>query len=249
MSAIITFTSSIANVKKFESYTQNPDGSFDVILGALNSFNRRGDLYPIDASIRKLFEASSTLQDRIHSNTLYGEANHPDLGIYRTEEEKSARYLSIDMTRVSHLITAVSVDDTPTRIEGQPEPVYLIRGKVVPHGKYGEQLKENLTSKHANTAFSIRSLTANVIIGGVLHRRLVHIITWDWVHRPGINSAYKDKAIAYSSEDFVTYTSNDIHKLENMLKDTSKMSIESEDVSNILNAIKLCKEDCFYNKW
>jgi len=169
---------------------KDADGYYDVVLGALDYFNSRGDFYPL-ATAKRLFESSSILMRRIKGGNLRGECGHPRKLPGQSMPEYIHRILDINEPTVSHHIREVWIDDKSMK-DDNGRPIVLVRGWVRPAGLHGAGLQKALDNKHENVCFSIRSLTRDVLTPtGTYIKNLEEIITWDWVNEPGINVANK----------------------------------------------------------
>jgi hypothetical protein len=204
---------------------QDANGYYRVTLGALNAFNASGDFY-LEDGIKDLIEnESNSLARRLKAGYLKGEAGHPVYEPGMTKAEFFSRNLRIHQPLVSHHIREIILTPTnePSGLPGRGNTV-LIEGWVKPSGIHGDALKKDLDNPECNVAFSIRSFTQDVMIGGVNVKKLAQIVTWDWVVEPGIQRA--NKFTKLSSESLV-----------NFYMDT--LSICSMDISEISSAGKI----------
>jgi len=246
MGAIITLENTLAlTVEQNGGYTANPDGSYDVILGALQAVNSVGEVYISDAEVLQLFEASSNLQSRIADGSAKGEADHPNLNGL-SEEKALERYLSVDPKLTSHIINKVSVDKKSVRVAGQPQPVYLIRGNITPMGAYGDALKSDLENPNSNTSFSIRAFCKRIVTPVSVIKKLTSIITWDWVDRPGINVANKKHTVTLETLDVLSFEVEDIKTMIEHIKENDKFATESDRAIAMMveNDILKCEGKC-----
>lgn len=163
-------------------------GYYEVILGALNAFSNVGDYYEEEGS-KELFEASSMFQRRINQGLLYGEMGHP----YPLPGEKfqdfAKRCAVVSEKNVSHHFRQIRLEYNHRDETGKP--IILIMGLIKPEGPHAEALRSNLENPFTNSCFSIRAFTDDQTIGGVLHRRLTEIITFDFVLESGMKVARK----------------------------------------------------------
>ena len=87
-------------------------------------------------------------------------------------------------------------------------------GKVKPSGPKAAILKEALESKHQNVCFSIRSLADEQYIRGKRVRKLLDVVTFDFVNEGGVLVASKWDSPATESVD------NDLMVRIPVIKDT-----------------------------
>lgn len=165
------------------------DGRYEVVLGGLNVFNSAGEYYVYEAA-KHLFDASSQLQRRAKRASLRGEYGHPKMLPGMSNEQFANRVMSIYEDCVSHIIHEVFLDFDRVKDE-KGKPVIAIIGKIEPSGPHAESLRRSLENAGENVCFSIRAFTDDQRIGGVNHRTLRTIVTWDYVNEPGISIANK----------------------------------------------------------
>lgn len=165
------------------------DGYYTVVLGALNVFNSAGAYYPLAAG-KKLFEESSSLMRRIANGALRGEYGHPRKTPDMSMRDFMSRVQDIYEPNVCCHFRKVYLDDSSVKDE-KGRPVVAIIGEVKPSGPMGQALKESLENPSENVCFSIRSITEDAMINGVIHKNLKTIVTWDYVNEPGLSVAKK----------------------------------------------------------
>lgn len=179
------------------------DGYYTVVLGALNVYNSAGAFYPYE-SAKQIFKESSSLMRRIANGTLRGEYGHPKKLPGMSMRDFVNRILEIHEENVSHHIKEVTIDYSSVK-DKDGRPVIAIIGKIKPCGPMGKYLKESLDNPNENVCFSIRSLTQDVRVGGVIHKNLRTIVSWDYVNEPGISTAMKWHSPALESIDNEVY--------------------------------------------
>lgn len=179
----------LAGTNKVGDLKPDANGYRDVVLGGFNVFNSGRAFYSYGPSVRGLFENSSAFQRRVKRGSLFGECGHPkQFGL--NLQQFMQRVMMIDETNVGHHIAEVWADDTLFRgADGQP--IVTIMGKVKPEGPKAEALESLFQNPKANVCFSIRSLTDDKPIRGVMNKEVRTIITWDSVIEPGIAMANK----------------------------------------------------------
>ena len=204
------------------------NGYYKVTLGAFNTFNSSGDFYLADG-VRDLIEnQSSIFHKRLTKGYLNGEMGHPQFVPGMSREQYFNRNLRIEQSNISHHIKEVII--TPTNIDsGMPGKGTVLRvdGWVKPSGPHGELLKKALDNPDQNVAFSIRSFTEDTFVGGKVIKKLLNIVTWDWVLQPGIASANQWDTVSLESNEIFTFNLDDFIKEGNV--DLIKMGIGHED--------------------
>lgn len=181
------------------------DGYYTVVLGALDFYNSVGAFYPNGDSAKELFKASSSFMRRIASGALRGEYGHPRMAPGMAMRDFMARCNDVLETNVSHHIRKVWVDYSSVK-GPDGRPCIAIMGEIKPSGPRGDALKASLDNPSENVCFSIRSFTRDQMTGGVIHKHLLQIVTWDYVNEPGISVATKWKSPTLESMDESTVT-------------------------------------------
>lgn len=169
--------------------TPDENGYYEMVLGALNFFNSGGAFYPLEPA-KGIFESSSSLMRRINDGALRGELGHPKKQPGMSMRDYIARILEIHEENVCCHIKEVRLDHGSVK-DSNGQAVVSIIGKVKPSGPKGQSLKESLENPDENVCFSIRSLTRDIMVGGVVHKQLKTVVTWDYVNEPGISMAKK----------------------------------------------------------
>lgn len=167
------------------------DGYFQVVLGALNTYNSGGQYYPAGPA-QGLFASSSAFMRRVTGGNLRGECGHPRKQVGESDREYAIRLNDIYEPNVSHHIRKVWLEEGHRDEAGRP--IILIMGEVRPCGPRGPALKEALENRFEDVCFSIRAFTFDTPIMGVMQKHLRQIVTWDWVNEPGISAAHKWRA-------------------------------------------------------
>ena len=237
---------------------KDADGYRDIILGALNVYNTRGDFYKYTAKAARLLADGSELFARISSG-LFSEEDHPPFARGMTTRDFIVRNLRIEKTEICATIKDIRVVKTDMYDRGCSEPIYLIYGKVKPTGPYGPALESDFNNPSNNVAFSIRSFTIDTdLIGapGKKVKELDEIITWDRVPRPGIYLANKFATLNLSveSSDMMTITP-DMIKNENLIADMSALSAVSTEsdkvvIDSLVSTMRSCVDGgCLLKHW
>lgn len=193
---IVKFTETVFTDRgKKGILTPDSDGYYQIVLGALNTYNSAGEYYTAEG-VLQIFESSSNFTRRIKSGALYSELGHPKKDPNMSMEQFYNRVISIEETNICGHISEVTLDFNFGKKNadlGNPELIAII-GKIKPAGPKANALQLALENPKQNTAFSIRGLTENNYVRGRVERRLTNIVTFDFVTEPGIQSANKQYA-------------------------------------------------------
>lgn len=217
------------------SINKDENGYYEFILGAVNSLNSANEFYNKDGIEEFINNENYILARKLKNGYLNGELGHPKYQTGMSREDYYARNLNVDIQNVSHHIKSVWTQNTDidSGVRGKGN-IILLKGKVKPSGVHGKILQEHIDNNDANTAFSIRALTVNKNIAGVVYKNIVQIITWDWVLEPGIKHANKWANISTESVDLLKFSVDDlINKASPIYKEIT-MSLESEDSKEIM---------------
>lgn len=164
-------------------------GYYRVILGGLNIHNSGNAWYDWEGS-KAVFANSGDLMRRITSGKQYSEWGHPKRAPTMTRDQYLERILTVYEEHTCNHIRAIELNEESTRAENG-KPVIVTYGEVKPTGPRGDVLQDSLSNPHANSCFSIRSITFDQRQGGRLCKQLREVVTWDYVHEPGIAIATK----------------------------------------------------------
>jgi hypothetical protein len=194
--------------KSLKGLTPDADGWYKKLpVGIIGLPSRNSIDYEQTSAISKLRDEGELFPTKLKEGNLRGEAGHPfEIG---TKQEIIQRMYVIDPKNVSHAIRQVYVDPSS---DGS---YYVISLDIKPCGPYGKYLDAELRDPEINTAFSLRSLTnKGTQVGNVIRRKVLTIITFDWVEGPGYKQASKryasneamrvDKSVNVSLADIVS---------------------------------------------
>lgn len=241
MSSPISYNSTLGNNGKINGKTLEKDsnGYYLICLGAINSFNKKGEFYLADGFENMLTDSNSTLATKLKEGCLNGEANHPSIGPNMTKADYLDRVLRVELNNVSHHIKGIYTKPTniPCGISGKGN-VIAIMGWVKPIGKLGETLRDALENPDQNVCFSVRSFTNDERIGGVTYKKFACIITWDWVVTPGIAIANKFDTLGMES---MFTTDIDMKALNNVYLNIQNKKVSNEDDKTALAYINTIK--------
>jgi len=237
-SNILTF-SAIKVYDQNKEVKQDENGYYYVTLGAINCFNSAGAFYVADG-VKDLIENESNLfAKRLTNGYLNGEMGHPTFIPGMSHNDFLIRNLKIEQSNISHHIRAVELipTDEDSGLPGGGK-VIKVMGWIKPAGEKGQYLKEALDNPDQNVAFSVRSLTNDKPVKGVIIKTIMQIITWDWVAEPGISCANKWATMAMESFDLLTIDIADIERtIENNIKYNIGLESDNNDIKTMLKEI------------
>lgn len=170
-----------------------------LVLGALNSFNARGEYYVgDDQEVMALFREGSDFLIRLKDGRVSGENGHPEPLPGECEEAFICRFNRVNESRVCcfHAEIALSEKSVKTADGSNVIPVY---GKTAPSGELVHVMTEALRRPEENICFSLRGATFDRLQSGIKYRHLRQIVTYDKVIDPGIGAAKKWNAISLES--------------------------------------------------
>lgn len=233
MSSIITFES-IKSHADNKVVKKDDKGFYYLNLGAVNAFNRAGNFYLKDGVKDLVENQSSYLYKLLKSGYLAGENGHPVYKPGMTMAEFYARNQRIEPTNKSHHIRSLEFVESniPSGIPGAGN-IILIKGWVCPSGPMGDALKKDLDNPDINVSFSIRSFTKDTKVGNIITKKIVQIVTFDWVVAPGIATSNKWDTLSMESLETGFIDIEDIKHLVN-----TKSSILGNESDGVMEATK-----------
>ena len=167
-------------------------------LGALNSFNARGEFYSgDDADVLALFREGSEFLIRLKDGRISGENGHPEQEPGETDEAFVCRFSRVTEKRICCFHAEIWLGEKSVASDGfNVIPVY---GKTAPAGELMYVFTEALRRPEENICFSLRGGTFDRMYSGVKYRLLRHIITYDKVQDPGLKTAKRWNSLALES--------------------------------------------------
>lgn len=223
-------TNKVGNLKKLDN------GYFEIVLGAFSAFNSVGEFYEL-AGAQKLLESSSDLQRMILKGRLRSEAGHPRRQPGMTDRDWLLRILDIYEPNTCAQIRRVRLAANEVR-DASGRPVIAAIGEVRPSGIGQVSLQQQLENPDEDVCFSIRSLTADRWVGGVKHKDVRKIVTWDNVNEPGIESACKFRTPSLESARVVSQVLDQASfNLYRMKQDAVNDGLSMESNSNVFKMI------------
>lgn len=176
---------SMPGVNQVKNMDADATGYRPCIIGALAAYNESGHYYPFIPSVKQLFEPGGLVRRRLDSGLCRGEYGHPKVQ-HLPLPQALQRLAQIDPLLTSHHIKSVEL------VDGKDEKgrsIILEVAQVKPTGPYGPTLESQMDNTEENVAFSVRAFTTTDIVGGVRHKVINSISTWDVVSEPGIKQA------------------------------------------------------------
>jgi hypothetical protein len=189
----VKFTETVFSSKNKKGVlVPDSDGYYEMVVGALNTYNSAGEYYTAEGAVQ-LFESSSHLMRRIKSGALYSELGHPKKDPGMTMEQFYSRVVSLEETNICGHFSEIRLDFQFGKNHPElnnPELIAVI-AKVKPAGAKASALQLSFENRKQAVNFSIRGLTENKYRNGRTERRLTNIITFDMVCEPGVAIASK----------------------------------------------------------
>ncbi len=226
----------LAGTNKVGRLPKDSDGYYTMPVGGLNVFNSAGEYYVYEQA-KELFQGSSPLMRRIRSGCLKGEYGHPKprapIKTQADMEEFAARVMSVQEASTCAHFSEIWLDFDSMK-DPQGNPIIAIMAKVTPSGPMGPALASSLENKNEEVCFSIRAFTEDIVARGVKQRALREIVTWDYVHEPGLAMARKYRSPVLESYQDTTFNKEAI---VSTLKQAEGIAMESTQASG-LNLIR-----------
>lgn len=170
-------------------------GYYTIPIGGFNCENSIGEIYTME-NIRKLFSDSDEVQRKVKAGKMMGEWGHPTPKPGEPDSSYMARAGIVDDKDTCVLFSEIWLDDEVAKTEamqafGISPNTVVTMSKLKPHGSKWEALQRALDDPKCNISFSVRNLSYDKTIRGVVYVIIVKIITWDAVIDPGISVASK----------------------------------------------------------
>lgn len=214
------------------------NGYYRMPVGAVNCFNSAGAFYT-DEGLEEVLGESTIIYKKLVAGQLYGEKGHPRKQPGQTWKDFIRRILHIDMDNSALLFKGYEVVEQSFKVPGATKNVKIIYAVFKPSGPKAKELLESLEDPDSNTAFSVRSLTTDTVINGIIYKRYRVVVVWDWVHAPGIEYAQKYNGISLESEDSISINTDDhvaMNEVHDMLMEELNY-VSNEDDSALLKQI------------
>lgn len=165
-------------------------GCYTQVIGGLNAYNGSGHFYDLNAGL-KFFQNDSTFMRKISRGVLRAELGHPKKLPGMKSHEYHARILDIEEKSVCGTWRKIWLSNEDLR-DNLGRRIVPIMGTIYPSGPYKDVLIHGFESPEEQVCFSIRSFTNDTMRpDGTLFKRLLNIVTFDYVNEPGIYNAEK----------------------------------------------------------
>jgi len=177
-----------------------PDGSYELLLGALAAYGNGNWLYD-ENSGRSYIENDKEFLAELNGGRLKGEWGHPRRPAGMSDQDWFVRINEIyeDNTCVQFskidLSMDVITDEKGRRVVG-------IIGRLKPSGKQASSFRDMLENPEEDTPFSIRCFARKDF--NSMRKHINKIVTWDYVTTPGIAVASKYNTPSLESKSHVS---------------------------------------------
>ena len=243
---------SLVNIKAIDTTKEikrDEFGYYKITLGEFNNYSGNNHFYLVDG-IREILTDSNnyTTARKLEKGALYGEMGHPYTPPGVDPNAALHRNLYIEPQNTSHHIRSVELvpTNTPSPIAGAGNIIKVV-GWIKPSGPKGDLLEQSLSNPYENTAFSIRALHRFISFNGQKVKRLINIITWDWVQEPGIKTATKWSSLSLESKHICNI---ELEQLK-QLKTHPELTIEHDNTGYITELLRDSGGDTtnFLRRW
>lgn len=238
---------SLAGTNKVGQLKKDENGYYTMVVGALNMFNSAGMYYDFNAA-KHFFEESHSFMRRVKRGALRGEYGHPRREHYMNLQQYYMRLLDIHPDKVCCHFAKIWLDFDNFKDE-QGRPIVAILAHVMPSGPLGNVLEKQLQNPMENVCFSIRSFTDDKPVGGVIHRHIKTIVTFDYVNEPGMSVAEKYKSPALEGLEQTMFTRGTIEAADSQIRQTVSIGNESVGLTadELLSSMGWRKSPCGAN--
>lgn len=222
----VRFTcTSLVGTNKVGKLKKDENGYYTMVIGALNMFNSAGMYYSYDAA-KHFFDESHAFKRRIAKGALRGEYGHPRREATMSQAQYHLRLLDIHPDKVCCHFAEVWLDFENYKDE-HGRPIIAILARVIPSGPLASVLEKQLQNPEENVCFSIRSFTDDIMVGGVMHRHIKTIVTFDYVNEPGMSVANKYLSPALEAHTDVSFTRGEVLAASSLARETVGVGNES----------------------
>lgn len=189
MHGAVEYSCQVLNgTNKTGTLKKNDKGYYEMIVGALNMTNNKGEYYSYDYA-RKFFDEASDLIRMAKKGVLRGEYGHPKQGML-SDDKFIERLLTVEETTTCCHHRRIWLDfDKFKTPDGKP--FIGIMSEIAPSGPYGDPLEKQINNGQENVCFSIRCFSMPHKIAGRIIKEMKHVVTFDAVNEPGIAQATK----------------------------------------------------------
>jgi len=185
------------------------DGYYKLRAGALNTVNNSGIFYRVTEDVMSLFTKNSMAIKKIRHKRLYGEMNHPEpteamkLQMKREGNQNAflKRQLAIEPSNLTHHIRSFELFETNEvdRMTGLKKIIVYV--EIKPYGPHKQMVIDALNDKDMAFSLSMRSMVLEQKVNGRVERRIVSLITWDFVITPGIKGSSDQGTMGFEFDE------------------------------------------------
>lgn len=237
----LVFTYTRSDVKNTKLKQEN--GWYLCNIGNLNAFNCSNVLYLADGVKEMINDPQTRIGQKLAEGYLKGEREHPKWERSMSKMEYLLRLMEIDPKNVSHHIKSIEIEDTGIPVgKGFTGNILNIKAWIKPDaGSLGQILKHDLDDPEINVAFSIRSIVNDTVIRGIAVKKIQNLITFDWVHMPGMATANKfdtkDKVSIGNESMTFNIPDSELGRL-GVIEDVESLVIDKEDILTAESIVK-----------
>lgn len=210
------------------------DGCYTQVIGGLNAHNSSGHLYDLNAGVQ-FFKDDSSFMRKIGRGVLRAEMGHPKKSLGMRQHEYVDRLLRIEETLVCGTWRKIWLSNEDIK-DNLGRKIIPIMGSIYPSGPYKDSLVHGFESPGEQVCFSIRSFTNDTPRpDGTMLKKLLNIITFDYVNEPGMYNAEKLLSPSMESIEEVAIDANDI--VDVIKENSSTISLEDSGNREFMNAL------------
>lgn len=191
MAGSVEFSCQVLNgTNKAGSLKKNDKGYYEMIVGALNMTNNKGEFYDYN-SARKFFDEASDMVRMAEKGVLRGEYGHPKQVVGMSDDAFVERLLTVEEKSTCCHHRRIYLDFDRFK-DPAGRPIIGIMSEIMPSGPYADSLQRSFENPNEDTCFSIRCFSLpRRGPGGRIIKEMRHVVTFDYVHEPGILMATK----------------------------------------------------------
>lgn len=210
MQGAVEYSCQVLNgTNKQGTLSKNDKGYYDMIVGALNMTNNKGEFYDFNYA-KSFFSEASDLVRMAEKSVLRGEYGHPKQGML-SDDKYVERLLTIEETLACCHHHRIYLDFDRFK-DGNGRPIVGIMSEIGPSGPYGDPLEKSIQNGRENVCFSIRCFSMPHKVGGRVIKEMKHVVTFDYVNEPGISVATKYNSPSLESNASKIFTQGTVRQ-------------------------------------
>jgi hypothetical protein len=206
-----------------------------LIVGAFNLASRNGPIYPITKTVEQIFEDSSSFMRNVRESNCRGELGHPNIqGLSMVQIINRLNFIDPKSVAVHY-----RAFEKPTEIKDEyGKKIHVVYAWLKPSGPYHDTLERRLNNRAENCAFSVRSLTDEIVENGQRKKLITDIITYDVVEAPGMKCTTKFDTLEAQEHNVigleeittsqVTFTDKELNSAIALANQSKNEGLESE---------------------